>query len=140
VPARLTTVALVLLALCGCSSHESGPTAPSRAPVSKASSAEARSAAAALRNLSTNPTSLEASSVRSRVAGRENQAVPRGAIVVPNEKSWMPDGHGGGVMTVTVSRPGTIPINYAAVLVRDHGAWKVLATVPVSSDSNTGTG
>jgi hypothetical protein len=85
----------------------------------------------ALRRLTTEPESLIASSSRHDVAGKTSRAIPAGSKVVTDERSWLPDGVGGGVVTVTITPPGKAPVSYAAVMVHEDGEWKVLATVPM---------
>jgi hypothetical protein len=100
---------------------------------------QAHEVAVALGKLTSDPDSLVATPSRSFVRGRARRAVPPGASVAPHERSWRPDGHGGGVMTVTISTPGRPAADYAAVMVEERAGWKVLATVPVK-DRPRGTG
>jgi hypothetical protein len=85
--------------------------------------------AAALRGLASDPQALVASGAKSEVRGRARQAVPRGSGVVPDVKSWAPDGVGGGSMLVTIKAPGKAPVSYYAIMIREDGQWKVLATI-----------
>jgi hypothetical protein len=85
----------------------------------------------ALRTLPDDPQALVAAGARGQVAGRARQAIPPGTRVTPDEKSWAPDGVGGGTMLVTVTVPGHAPVAYDAVMVSQGGQWKVLATIPV---------
>jgi hypothetical protein len=39
-------------------------------------------------------------------------------------------------MLVTITVPGHAPVTYDAIMVREHGQWKVLATVPVQPGSS----
>lgn len=96
---------------------------------------QARRVAAALRKLSTDPQSLVASGARVQVDGRARQAVPAGSAVVPDVRSWAPDGMGGGTMLVTVTAPGQAPVRYYAVMVMEGGQWKVLATVRMAANA-----
>lgn len=95
--------------------------------------AEAREAAAAVRALTTDPSSLVATGAEREVAGRATQGVPPGSEVAAEESSWAPDGVGGGTLTVTITAPGQPPTRYAAVMVHETSGWKVLATVPLGS-------
>jgi hypothetical protein len=92
----------------------------------------------ALSKLATDPESLVASTSQQRVAGQARQAVPAGSTVTPDEKSWLPDGVGGGVMTVTIAPPGHPPVGYAAVMEHEPGGWKVLATLVLPAITPSG--
>src|ERR1022692_1850100 len=123
--------ALVISALRLGNLWSSGPrSAPARSSVSvQATPRQADQVAAALRKLATDPRSLVASGARPGVGGRARQAVAPGSTVVPDPRSWAPDGLGGGTMLVTITAPGRVPVSYYAVLVREAGQWKVLATI-----------
>ena len=97
----------------------------------KAPPGQADQVVAALRKLATDPQTLVASGARSQVAGRARQAIPTGSTVVADAKSWAPDGLGGGTMLVTITTAGHAPVSYDAVMVREAGQWKVLATIRV---------
>ncbi|MDG5808735.1 hypothetical protein P9869_40120 [Streptomyces ossamyceticus] len=99
-----------------------------RAPVTD-SHEQAQQVAAALEKLATNPSSLVAAGAQAEVKGRAAQGVPKGSKVTPEPATWAPDGAGGGVMAVTVAAPGRPTVSYAAVMVNENGAWKVLATM-----------
>jgi len=106
-------------------------------PAAEASSPEqARQVAQALASLTTDPQSLVASGAAGQVNGRARQAVPAGSKVVVDEKSWAPDGLGGGTIMVTVTAPGEPPVTYATVMVPEDGKWKVLATFPLTTTSS----
>jgi hypothetical protein len=96
---------------------------------------EARAVAEALRTLTSDPDSLVAEPSRELVGRRARRAVPPSAEVDPDEDSWQPDGHGGGVMTVTVSARGRPSVDYAAVVVKEPDGWKVLGTVALTGQS-----
>jgi hypothetical protein len=98
-----------------------------------ASAADAGQVAAALRKLPADPQALVAAGAQGQVAGRARQAFPPGTAVTPDEKSWAPDGVGGGTMLVTVAVPGHAPVTYDAIMVSEGGQWKVLATIPVAA-------
>lgn len=87
--------------------------------------------AAALHRLTTDPGSLVATEAAGFVGGRAPMAVPSGATVTPDVSSWSPDGAGGGTMLVTIATGGRT-VTYAAVMVQETGAWKVLATFVVA--------
>jgi len=84
--------------------------------------------AAALRRLATDPQSVVADQARPFVAGRAGQAVPSGSRVAPDERTWSPDGAGGGTMLLTITTPDGTARTYEAVMVTEAGQWKVLAT------------
>jgi hypothetical protein len=94
--------------------------------------AQAREVRSTLRRLEDDPDGLVASSSRATVGDRARQAVPRGSKVTPSQRSWSPDGNGGGTMKVKVAPPGARPVTYVAVMLREAGGWKVAATLPVS--------
>ena len=94
--------------------------------------ADAAAAAAALSALATDPDSLVADAARPLVGAEARQAVPVGSIVTPDERTWAPDGVGGGTLAVRVTPPGGPAVDYAAVMVREAGGWKVLATLPLN--------
>jgi len=98
---------------------------------------DARQVADALRNLPDDPQTLVASDAQGQVAGRARQAIPPGTTVTPDEKSWSPDGVGGGTMLVTVTVPGHSPVTYDAIMVSQGGQWKVLATISVATSPST---
>jgi hypothetical protein len=104
-----------------------------RSPVTaSAKRAQAHEAARALKRLESDPQALVAGGSRRALRGGARTAVPAGAKVTPVERSWSPDGVGGGVMTVKVAAPGHAPVSYAAVMIRERDGWKVLATVPLT--------
>jgi hypothetical protein len=124
---------IALLMQRGVSAGAAAPaSAPSFSP-SAASAADAHRVADALRGLPDDPQALVASGARGQVAGRARQAIPPGTTVTPDERSWAPDGVGGGTMLVTVAVPGHAPVTYEAIMVSEGGQWKVLATVPVAA-------
>jgi hypothetical protein len=104
-----------------------GPAAAATAPN------QAHQVAQALASLATDPQSLVASGAAGQVHGRARRAVPAGSKVAVDEKSWAPDGLGGGTIAVTVTAPGEPPRAYAAVMVSERGRWKVLATFPLTT-------
>jgi hypothetical protein len=106
---------------------------PSFAPSAAASTEDGQRVADTLRKLPGDPQALVASEAQGQVAGRARQAIPSGTTVTPDEKSWAPDGVGGGAMLVTVTVPGHAPVTYDAIMVSQGGQWKVLATIPVAA-------
>jgi len=98
-----------------------------------ASTVDAPRVADALRKLPDDPQALVAAGAQGQVAGRARQAIPPGTTVLPDVKSWAPDGVGGGTMLVTVTVPGHAPVTYDAIMVSEGGQWKVLATIPVAA-------
>jgi hypothetical protein len=93
--------------------------------------AQAQQVAAALRKLPTDPQALVASEAQAQVNGRARQAIPPGTRVIPDARSWAPDGVGGGTMLVTITVPKHSQVSYDAIMVSEGGQWKVLATIPV---------
>ena len=89
-------------------------------------------AATALARLAADPASLVAAGAQPQVGGGARQGVPAGSVVAVAERSWAPDGIGGGTMTVTVTPPGGAAVTYAAVMELETTGWKVLATVPLA--------
>lgn len=106
----------------------SSPTASgSVAAVSPTS--QAQEVALALDALVGDPASLAAEGVVDLV-GDVRGMFPAGTVADPAAESWAPDGTGnGGTMTVVVTQPGEAPRSFLAVMVREHGTWKVLATL-----------
>jgi len=94
---------------------------------------DAKRVADALRKLPDDPQALVASEAEGQVADRARRAIPRGTTVAPDEKSWAPDGVGGGTMVVSVTMPGHAPVTYDAIMVSQGGQWKVLATIRVAA-------
>jgi hypothetical protein len=111
--------------------NRQGPAADPATAVS--APAQGRQVAQALASLATDPQALVASGAAGHVDGRARQAVPAGSKVVVDEKSWAPDGVGGGTIKVTVTAPGKPPVSYATVVVFENDQWKVLATFPLST-------
>ena len=107
---------------------------------STAASRQGDQVAAALRRLPRDPPSLVASGARSQVAGRARQAFPPGTTVVPDARSWAPDGLGGGTMLVTVTVPGHAPVRYDVIMVSEAGRWKVLATIRAPAPARQASG
>lgn len=111
-----------------------GPTATAEAKQQSTTRAgkraQAREVRTALRRLESDPASLVASASKETVGDRARQAVPAGSKVTPRSRTWSPDGLGGGTMTVRVAPPGKPAVSYTAVMVREAGGWKVLATIP----------
>jgi len=84
-----------------------------------------------LADLASDPGSLIATS-SGVTAEQARQAFPIGTQVIPDSKSWAPDGSGsGGTMRLTVATPGQAVVEYLAVVVRETGGWKVLGTIQV---------
>lgn len=115
------------------------PTASSTASPDTATQQEARDVAVALGRLAVDPESLLASAARDQFSGRAQEAVPPGSTVEVNERSWSPDGLGGGVITLTVTTPGQGTAEYAAIVLEEGSEWKVAATVPITDQAPPGT-
>ncbi|MEV8443270.1 hypothetical protein AB0425_38335 [Actinosynnema sp. NPDC051121] len=96
---------------------------------------EAGQVAAALGRLAVDPESLIASTARDQFSGRAREAIPPGATVEVDERSWSPDGVGGGAITVTVTVPGQGTAEYVAIVIKEGSEWKVAATVPVTGQA-----
>lgn len=112
-------------------SNRQGPAADPATAVS--AQTPGRQVAQALASLATDPQAFVAAGAARQVDGRARQAVPAGSRVVVDERSWAPDGVGGGTIKVTVTAPGKPPVSYATVVVSEDGRWKVLATFPLST-------
>jgi hypothetical protein len=127
----VVVTALVVGALwLGNRGHTASSSVPQGSPArNSAPRGQAGQVAAALRKLSSDPQLLVASGAQSQVHGRARRAVPPGSMVVPDARSWAPDGLGGGTMLVTITAPGRAPNSYYAVMVREASQWKVLATI-----------
>lgn len=135
----VTVVIVVLLVPHGHQAGSAGEPRPTSSGKADSAAAQAQQVANALKKLTTNPASLVAAGAQADVGGRAAQALPAGSKVTPDPKSWEPDGLGGGVMTVSVTSPGSPPVDYAAVMVNEGGAWKVLATWKLSDQSQAPT-
>lgn len=99
-----------------------------------AAAADAPEVAAALRRLAEDPSALLSGTTK---GVNLTDAIPDGTTVEPHEKSWAPDGFGGGVMAVTLTAPDQEPTTFAAVMARESGHWKVLMTVPAESAADS---
>lgn len=127
----LSCVAAVLagvLVLTGSSASHPLSSAPQD---QSARARQGREVATALRRLAIHPQAVVAAEARRRVSGHMQQALPTGSTVTPDEKSWAPDGIGGGTMFVSIRTPQGETTKYAAVMVYEHKSWRVLATLPV---------
>jgi hypothetical protein len=112
--------------------HRAGARSVATPSVVVSGDAQAREVAAALGRLATDPTSLVAYMSQKRVAGRAQLGVPARSTVTVDERSWLPDGAGGGIILVTVTSPGMPAVTYAAVMIHEPNGWKVAETVPVA--------
>ena len=116
----------------GCTSTDGSATShPATSHAAPPPVGPAHEAASALGRLATDPESLVAAGGSAK--GQASRGVPSDSKVVVDEKSWLPDGVGGGVMTVTVTPPGLATVTYAAVMVHENGVWKVAATLPLTA-------
>ena len=91
---------------------------------------QARAVRRTLLTLERDPDALIAEASRDKVGNRARQAVPKGSEVDPVQRTWNPDGTGGGTMTVKITPPGKSTVSYTTVMVREPDGWKVLATIP----------
>ena len=94
---------------------------------------QARDVRRTLLTLERDPDALLAEASRAKVGNRARRGVPRGSKVDPVQRTWNPDGTGGGTMTMKITPPGKATVTYTTVMVREPGGWKVLATIPVSA-------
>lgn len=111
---------------------------PSSAPStgtsgSAAPAPEAAEVAGSLQDLVTQP-EVRLSKNAGVTAQQARAVFPTGTTVAADPTSWRPDGTGvGGVIEVSVSRPGKKPASYLAVMVKEDGIWRVLGTLPVEN-------
>lgn len=128
----------------GCTESESQPTTSSTGSVTASVASretvvssprvenEGLKIATAVAALSSDP-----AKVMARAAGLTAEqariAVPVGADVHADPKTWAPDASGeSGIILITVDPPGGgQEVDYAAMMVREDGQWKVLATIPM---------
>lgn len=88
---------------------------------------EADEVAAALESLVHSPAAGAAEETRPTV--NPDTALPPGSKIIPDSSTWAPDGIGGGTMNVVLSLQGQEDRRYVAVMVKENGEWKVLATL-----------
>lgn len=105
-------------------------TLPAVAPPSKD---DARDVAAALAKLPSRPQDLVAADIRSSVAAKAREGVPKNATVTADPATWHADGLGGGTITVTVRIPGQPLAIYTAMMIKESTGWKVVATIPMAA-------
>jgi hypothetical protein len=103
---------------------------PAHARTATAAATQASQVAAALRKLGSAPQTLVADEAKPQLGSHVRQAIPPGSTTRADEKSWAPDGVGGGTILVKVTGPNGAAVTYAAVMVYEHHGWKVLATIP----------
>jgi hypothetical protein len=63
--------------------------------------------------------------------GQFAEAFPPGTTTTTVEDSWVSDGDSQGTVQVHITRPGSAGEKYAAMMVKENGEWKLLATVSV---------
>lgn len=122
-------IALVLAAtgLVACTAPPD-PTAPDSTAAAPAP--EARAVVESLEQLPADPSA--GLSADSPVAGSDLGAVfPPGTTVTADPVTWTPDHQGGGIIEVTINRPGEEPETYAGLMIEEDGEWKLIATVDV---------
>jgi hypothetical protein len=121
------------------SSSATAPPSSSAAPPPDSSASQpaidARSVSQALQELAKDPARLMASDVKNAVSGNARDAIPNGSNVATEEESWAPDGLGGGTMIVTITPPNEPSQQYAAVMVKEDGNWKVFSTFVLGGTS-----
>jgi len=100
-------------------------------PVAAPSKDDARDVAAALAKLPSRPQDLVATDIRSAVAAKAREGVPKNATVSADQATWHADGLGGGTITVTVRVPGQPVAIYTAMMIKEASGWKVVATIPM---------
>jgi hypothetical protein len=136
----MLTVALAL-ATAGCTDNPSDTkSTPSVSHTSEVavSKGDAEQVATQVRVLETDPAALVAAA-SGVTADQARQAFPPGTEVEATPTTWSPDGTGvGGTIQIAVQPPSSTSVTYVAVMVKEAGAWKVLATIPVDAAS-TGT-
>lgn len=93
---------------------------------------QARQVKEALVRLPDDPAALLPAEGSGQTAASARAAVPEGTTVAVDERTWAPDGLGGGVVQVTLRTPDGERTPYVAVMVQEQGEWKVLSTVPVT--------
>lgn len=125
--AGLFWAGLAALAL-GAGACASDPPPPPPSPLTPTTDVE--NVVSALELLETDPEMVAAEGV-SEMVGDLRSVLPPGATIEADPTTWAPDGTGlGGVITVSVVAEGVAAAHYLAVMVREPGGWKVLATVP----------
>jgi hypothetical protein len=136
---RLIYVSCLVIGLTvigGCDSGAPSVPTPTHTSTSSISNVEASTIGAALSRLASSPEELIAAG-SGFTPEQARTAFPPGTAVTPEPSTWRPDGTGlGGVMRVTVTSGGGEPRIYLAVLVKESGAWKVLATLPVTGTAS----
>lgn len=136
-----------VILVCGVLTACTGGDAPAPAPATRSEvvtttpptpATESNDVANALSALATSPETLIASGA-GITAKQARQVFPGATRVVAHPQSWAPDGTGsGGVIQVTVTPPGRGPRSYLAIMVKESGLWRVMATVPVAEPSAAG--
>lgn len=115
--------------------RNSQPSATAPAPLTSATTptpsisaawGEADEVGAALEGLVQNPVAGAAEETRPTVD--PDTALPQGSKITPDSSTWAPDGIGGGTMNVVLSLDGQPDRRFVAVMVKEDGEWKVLAT------------
>lgn len=71
-------------------------------------------------------------STQSPVDADFSTAFPEGTTTRAVENTWSSPSETQGMVQVNISKPGTPTETYAAMMVVEDGAWKVLATLPVT--------
>jgi hypothetical protein len=137
-PVKKYVVAVVLLSAAVIAGlvlwlRSDGAGAPSPADARRSRPTDAADVTKALERLETDPAALLSRDAAAAYGDRIAEAIPKGSGVTPIESSWRPDGVDGGTMLVTVDPPAAAPTTYAAIVVREDGAWKVAATVATST-------
>ena len=133
----MLTVALALVT-AGCTGNPSDTkSTPSVSLTSEVtvSKGDAEQVATQVGVLETDPAALVAAA-SGVTADQARQAFPPGTKVEAAPTTWSPDGTGlGGTIQIVVQPPSTTSVTYLAVMVKEAGTWKVLATVPVDAAS-----
>ena len=127
VAVTVLAVAVLLWLVDPFSWRNAEPPTTSPAPPTSAARAEADEVAAALEALVQNPAAGAAEETRPTVD--PDTALPLGSKITPDSSTWAPDGIGGGTMNVVLSLGGQPDRRYVAVMVKEDGEWKVLATL-----------
>ncbi len=104
-----------------------GTETPEPVPVTSPAT-EVAEVTAALESLPSNPEALLSAGTRSDLQSTPDSAFPEGTTIEVDEASWRPDQIGGGLIEVSVTRPGLGAVNYLAVMAKEGEQWRVLTT------------
>ncbi|MDP9905599.1 hypothetical protein [Arthrobacter bambusae] len=128
----LVVAALIVWLLGSSKPAESAPVTPSQSPTTQpteSASAVPPEISTVISNLPADPGNLvsQSSPFREQFAA----AFPPGTTTKTVQETWAANGDNQGVVQVDISRPGAAEAKYAAMMVKENGQWKLLATVEV---------